>query len=118
MQTTQTTTKTCGRCGGSGRYSFNLVRGTVCFRCDGAGVVTVNVAAEEKKAARVAERNAVELARREQVLAALAEVVTEMNAVYGPFDVTTVLGMEGLNNATFRATGKTCYQHRDERLKA
>ena len=29
---------TCGRCGGSGNYSFNLVNGTRCFGCGGAGV--------------------------------------------------------------------------------
>lgn len=28
----------CGRCGGSGRYSFNLMHGSVCYGCNGAGV--------------------------------------------------------------------------------
>jgi len=32
-------TKTCGRCGGSGQYSFNLMHGTMCFGCQGKGVV-------------------------------------------------------------------------------
>ncbi len=28
----------CGRCGGSGRYSFNLMNGDRCFGCGGSGV--------------------------------------------------------------------------------
>lgn len=30
--------KYCGRCGGSGRYSFNLMNGDRCFGCHGSGV--------------------------------------------------------------------------------
>ena len=29
--------QTCSRCNGSGHYSFNLVHGTVCFKCYGSG---------------------------------------------------------------------------------
>lgn len=29
---------TCGRCGGCGQYSFNLMHGTVCFGCNGQGI--------------------------------------------------------------------------------
>lgn len=28
---------TCSRCGGSGRYSFNLIHGTTCYGCGGTG---------------------------------------------------------------------------------
>lgn len=28
---------TCSRCGGSGRYSFNLIHGTRCYGCGGTG---------------------------------------------------------------------------------
>lgn len=28
-------TSPCKRCGGSGRYAFNLMHGTVCFGCSG-----------------------------------------------------------------------------------
>lgn len=31
--------KSCGRCGGSGRYSFNLMHGSVCYGCGGKGQV-------------------------------------------------------------------------------
>ena len=29
--------KTCGRCGGSGNFSFNVMNGTTCFGCRGSG---------------------------------------------------------------------------------
>ena len=29
--------ETCGRCGGSGRYSFNLMHGDRCYGCGGSG---------------------------------------------------------------------------------
>src|SRR5581483_11115026 len=31
-------TKSCGRCGGSGHYSYCQMHGTVCFQCGGSGV--------------------------------------------------------------------------------
>ena len=31
--------KTCGRCGGSGRFSFNLMDGDKCYGCHGQGKV-------------------------------------------------------------------------------
>ena len=40
---------TCMRCGGSGHYSFNLIRGTVCFGCDGVGQVVVSAAKVKKQ---------------------------------------------------------------------
>lgn len=30
--------KTCGRCGGSGKYSFNQMHGSKCYGCGGDGV--------------------------------------------------------------------------------
>lgn len=33
----------CGRCGGVGHYSFNLMHGTVCFGCNGAGKITTKL---------------------------------------------------------------------------
>jgi hypothetical protein len=40
--TIQQQTKTCPRCGGTGHHSFNLVHGTVCFKCGGKGLVLAN----------------------------------------------------------------------------
>ena len=30
-------TRACGRCGGSGRYSFNYMHGDMCYGCSGSG---------------------------------------------------------------------------------
>lgn len=35
---TQFERETCGRCGGTGHYSYNPIHGTVCLGCGGAGV--------------------------------------------------------------------------------
>lgn len=32
-------TKTCGRCGGSGRHSYNQMHGDVCYGCSGTKIV-------------------------------------------------------------------------------
>jgi len=57
----------CTRCNGSGHYSFNLVRGTVCFGCEGAGYKIVDgkkhAAAQARKAKRLATQQA-EMAER------------------------------------------------------
>lgn len=39
MPITKFETTTCGRCGGSGNYSFNLIHGSRCYGCGGAGQV-------------------------------------------------------------------------------
>ena len=36
----------CGRCGGSGNYSFNTVDGTTCFGCLGSGYVAAKLTSE------------------------------------------------------------------------
>lgn len=38
----------CGRCGGSGRYSFNLVHGSRCYGCGGSGKVLTKRGAAAK----------------------------------------------------------------------
>lgn len=48
--------KVCGRCGGSGRYSYNQMDGDRCFGCSGSGKVILPVtrARAEEAAARTA----------------------------------------------------------------
>jgi hypothetical protein len=41
--------ETCDRCQGSGKYSFNMVHGSMCFGCSGSGTVIVKRAAEAWK---------------------------------------------------------------------
>jgi len=43
-------TKTCGRCGGSGEYSYNQINGTRCFGCGGSGK-SLSVNGKKAKAA-------------------------------------------------------------------
>lgn len=43
-------TKTCNRCGGSGHYSYHMMHGTVCFKCDGKGII---LASPSKKGVKV-----------------------------------------------------------------
>lgn len=41
--------ESCGRCGGSGRYSFNSIDGDMCYGCSGRGVkLTKRGAAAQK----------------------------------------------------------------------
>ena len=39
---------TCTRCDGSGKFSFNLSRGTVCFLCNGSKVILVDLVKQAK----------------------------------------------------------------------
>lgn len=112
----QLTKQTCSRCGGSGKFSFNLVKGTVCFGCNGTGYQMVDATKEAAKKARAAKRNAVEQARREVMISALNSLVSEMNPLYGPFDVSTQLGMQQLDYAVSAALGKSIYMIRNERV--
>lgn len=76
---------TCSRCGGSGRYSFNLVRGTVCFGCEGIGYRMVDAVKEARRLAAKAKRNAASEAVRERRIILAAQVRAELDAELGPF---------------------------------
>jgi len=43
-------TSTCGRCGGSGHYSYNMMHGTVCYGCAGRKWVLTRSGAKAQKA--------------------------------------------------------------------
>lgn len=66
---------TCPRCNGSGHFSFNLVKGTVCFGCDGAGFKLVD---GKKHAAAVARKEKRAAAKK----AEMAERVAKANELY------------------------------------
>lgn len=110
------TKQTCGRCGGSGKFSFHLVKGTVCFGCNGSGFQMVDAIKAAARKAKQAERAVQQQAARAKVSAMSDLVIAEMNAVYGPFDVQTELGIDQLNKAVAAVTGKSLWIHRDERL--
>lgn len=61
---------TCPRCNGSGHFSFNLVKGTVCFGCDGAGFKVVD---GKKHAAAVARKTKRDEAKKAEIAARVAK---------------------------------------------
>lgn len=78
------TIKTCNRCSGSGRYSFNLLHQDRCYGCSGTGVVAVvgteeDLAQKEAKNARARERAAER--KREKAEQAKAEEVRILAAL-------------------------------------
>lgn len=104
------TKQTCTRCGGSGNYSYNMMEGTRCYGCSGSGFQMIDLAVVAKKQAAAAVKAAGNEERRQARIAAAKKVTAELNAAYG-FDVTTELGLDRLNQAVFRATGKDLAAH-------
>lgn len=97
---------TCSRCGGSGSFSFNLIHGTMCYGCMGAGVLIVDAKAHAKKVAAQAKRDAdraATKARREELAGIVAR---ELDAQFGPF-TDDARGAEARVQACQRAFGKT-----------
>lgn len=110
---------TCRRCGGSGKFSFHLVKGTVCFGCDGTGSQMVDLVKEQAKKSAAEKRQAAQQAKRDRVIAATAAVLCEMNSAFdNAFDTSTTLGVHLLNQAVARKFGKSIWVIRDERLAA
>lgn len=111
------TQTTCPRCAGSGHFAFHMIHGTVCFKCNGAGVVMVDLKAQARRKARAGKVSAATEARREVMIRLYHEVINELNAGHN-FDLTTMLGLDMLNRKTWEATGRTIVQIRDERVAA
>lgn len=108
---------TCTRCNGSGKFSFNLMHGTMCYGCRGAGAIQVERKAHARKVAAKAKRDAersASSARREALAAAVA---VEMNERFGPF-TNDARGAEAMVHACQRALGKTPGEIVRERMAA
>ena len=61
--------KTCGRCGGSGQYSYNLMHGSRCYGCNGGGYqLTKRGAAAQKFLNQLREVPATEIKLGDVVL--------------------------------------------------
>jgi DnaJ-class molecular chaperone len=108
---------TCTRCGGSGSYSFNLSRGTVCFGCNGAGSKVVDSAKHAKAQAKRAADKAKTEAQRDMRARIAAELHAEMNAKFGPFP-DDMKGSYDLMCAVRQATGMTIGDMVNQRLAA
>lgn len=95
---------TCTRCGGSGNYSFNLIRGTVCFGCNGAGSIMVDPVKHARAQAAKKARDAKSEAQMERRMEIVKRIQAEMNEKYGPFPMTEK-GAYDLMVAVQRANG-------------
>jgi len=109
--------QTCPRCGGSGKYSFNLMHGSMCYGCKGTGYVMVDKAAQAKNKLAKEKRQEQQKAIQAKTKAAYDSIADEMNKIHGPFDLTTELGHHQLNQAVYKQHGKDIYRLRDERMK-
>ncbi len=109
-------TITCTRCDGTGKFSFNLIRGTVCFKCNGKGIEIVDIKKEEKRQIAAKKRLEENMRQRAIMSKLYLEVVAEMNALLGPFDIDTEIGLDKLNLACGAKFGKAIHTIRDERL--
>lgn len=56
----------CRRCGGSGKYSYNLIHGTKCYGCNGTGFQMVDLEKEKKSIERKQQNRAEEIASQEE----------------------------------------------------
>ena len=75
----------------------------------------VDLAKVAKKQAAAAKREAAAESSRQAYIAAMSAVRNDFNADFG-FDLTTALGLDKLNTAVYRATGKDLVAHCKARL--
>ena len=97
---------TCTRCNGSGKFSFNLTHGTMCYGCRGSGAIQVERKAHARKMAAKAKREAEHAATAAQREVLAAAVARELDAQFGPF-TDDARGAEARVQACQRAFGKT-----------
>lgn len=108
----------CRRCGGSGKFSYNLLHGTMCYGCRGTGYQMVDLERERKAAATRETTRERRQAYHDAMRQAYEELEQAFNAIYGPFDIMTPKGAQDLNYAVARATGKNIAAHRDALVKS
>jgi len=97
--------KVCGRCGGSGRYSYNQMDGDRCFGCSGSGKVVLPVtrARAEEAAARTAAgdldayfaRNEATRAAKAMIAPLLVEATALIKAIGDAYMVASRAGTLG-----------------------
>lgn len=72
----------CGRCNGSGHYSFNLMHGTICFGCGGRKGTWVTKADSDRRAANRAKAKAARIRKAEKLAAERVALVPLMVGVF------------------------------------
>ena len=75
----------CAQCGRSGKYSFHLIRGTVCFQCGGSGsqMIDLKNQAARQQAVAAAARHQSKVAHHDAMRAVYNAFVAEMNVQFG-----------------------------------
>ena len=99
-------TKECGRCGGSGHYSYNPIDGSVCFGCRGSGKALVKLTAElvAEAKARIEKGELAAYFARGAAVKALKGKVAAFNKVYSASG--TAKAYDGGYKAASRAAGR------------
>lgn len=108
----------CRRCGGSGKFSYNLIHGNMCYGCRGTGYQMVDLDRERKNAARRQSAQEKRQAYYDAMRQAYEELQQAFNAIYGPYAIDTPKGAQELDYAVARATGKNIAAHRDALVKS
>jgi len=77
-------TVTCGRCGGSGQYSYNQISGSVCFGCNGTGkkLAPLTDAVVAEALARIASGELDEYFARAKAAKAIESKIQAFNRAY------------------------------------
>lgn len=108
----------CRRCGGSGKFAYNLLHGDMCYGCHGSGYQYVDLEAERRRAITAAETRRRRQQYHDEVLAVTMAYAHELQAQWGTtYDLDTTLGLEQLNQQAARRQGMSFWMMRDARLK-
>ena len=108
----------CRRCGGSGKFSYNLQHGTMCYGCRGTGVQMVDLAAEKKRQQTAARKRELTQQYHDEVRAVTEQYAQElMQKHHWSFDLDSPRGWEQFNQAVAQQYHQSFWLLRDARLR-
>lgn len=108
----------CRRCGGSGKFSYNVIHGTMCYGCRGTGYQMIDVAAEKKRQQTAERKREIRQQYHDEVSAVTKAYAQELaKKHHWSFNLDTELGLDQFNRAVSQIYGKSFWLLRDERLK-
>lgn len=94
-----TVTETCGRCNGTGHYSYNQTHGTMCYGCMGCGTVTLTAAQAKTRTTR---------RRAAEAREATAQTTYAANATLSNTVLDRLLAAWGAEFAAIPEAGRRC----------
>lgn len=108
----------CRRCGGSGKFSYNLQHGTMCYGCRGTGYQMVDLAAEKKRQQTAAMKRERMEQYHQEVRAVTDAYANELMQKHRwSFDLERELGWDQLNKAVADHYHQSFWRLRDQRLQ-